>query len=86
MKLDKILLIKLLNRVWLIGATTSCRLSIAQDNLSIEADNSFAFIFNGSDLILRLPMIEDVTNPELIGVGHWDIPKLNAALENFKGA
>jgi hypothetical protein len=85
MKLNKLNIIKTLNRAWVI-ADSRATLSIDADDVQIVmpywADRARVII---DDKEFMIVMVNDTVNPDLLTLGDWDLPRLNTLLDFPRG-
>jgi hypothetical protein len=85
MKLNKLNIIKSLNSAWVI-ADSRATLSIDADDVQIVMPfwgNQARVIIDDKEFMID--MVDDTVNPDLLTLGDWDLPRLNALLDFPRG-
>lgn len=79
-KINKLAIIEILNKAWVI-ADSRATLSINADDVQIVMpfwDDRARVIIDDKEFMIV--MVNDTVNPDLLTLGDWDLPRLNALL------
>ncbi len=79
-KINKLAIIEILNKAWVI-ADSRATLSINADDVQIVMpfwDDRARVIIDDKEF--SIIMVNDTVNPDLLTLGDWDLPRLNALL------
>jgi hypothetical protein len=85
MKLNKLTILNTLNNAWVI-ADSRATLSIDADGVQVCMpfwNNQAKVVINDREFMID--MVDDTVNPDLLTLGDWDLPRLNALLDFPRG-
>ena len=84
-KINKLAIIEILNKAWVI-ADSRATLSINADDVQIVMPfwgNQARVIIDDKEFMID--MVDDTVNPDLLTLGNWDLPRLNTLLDFPRG-
>lgn len=85
MKLNKLAIINALNNAWVI-ADSRAILTINTDDVQVcmpSWGNQAQIVIDDREFLID--MVDDAVNPDLLTLGDWDLPRLNALLDFPRG-